>query len=96
LRVTDLAKLREGGAVPNYGSQTVCRPRRDSFPGREPFPGATLTACPYCGCQCWKVPQEPDPLPPDTTAACTVCAINRGLHQREMDALRARREAQQN
>jgi hypothetical protein len=82
------------GAAMNYGSQTVCRPRADSpgLGGRVPA-GAAPAECPYCGRACWKLPQEPDPLPPDTTAACTACAINRGMYQREMDARRARREA---
>jgi hypothetical protein len=72
-----------------YGPYTICRQRLDNIPAMA---GATLTACPYCGCHCWKTDLETDPLPPNTTAACTACALKRGSHQREMDEAREKKE----
>jgi hypothetical protein len=80
---------------PNYGDRTLARIMEANFPD-PPDPGAVLVECDYCGRGCWKRPIEPDPLPPGVTPACTVCAIRRASHQREMDRERARREALRN
>jgi hypothetical protein len=81
--------------VPNYGAQTVIRPRWEST-GRRP-PGATEAMCPYCGCGVWAMPAEAPlaaaSVPGGFTFACAECALKRGSHQREMDASRAAREA---
>lgn len=56
--------------------QVVMRPERHNIP--EKPEGATLTQCPICGRECWKMPLEPDPLPEGFTAACTSCALKMG------------------
>jgi hypothetical protein len=55
---------------------TFCRPLKVNVP--EAPPGATLTTCPLCGVECWKLGHEPDPLPPHMAAGCTTCALKRG------------------
>jgi hypothetical protein len=79
--------------VTTFGQYTICRPLLDNVP--EQPEGAELTDCPYCGCKCWKMAKESGPMPihGTFTAACTRCAFNRGIRQREMDAIRADREA---
>jgi hypothetical protein len=77
--------------TPHYGKYTVCRPLLVNIPERPA--GAVLETCPYCGAACWKLAIEPEPLPPDFTAACTHCALKRASLQREMDLARSRREA---
>lgn len=69
---------------------TVCRPLRSNVPDAPP--GATLATCAYCGAECWKLAIEPDPLPLSIRAACTVCALKRMFHQREMDRKLAERK----
>lgn len=56
---------------------TFCRPLRKNVP--EGPPGAVLTNCPYCNAECWKLSREPDPLPQHMSAACTACALKRGM-----------------
>lgn len=58
--------------------QVVCRPLKANIP--EAPAGAQLTACPVCGCDCWRMPLEPVPLPADCTAACTSCALKAGAN----------------
>jgi hypothetical protein len=76
--------------VPNYGDLTVCRPLVANVP--HPDVGWERSVCPYCGEACWITPMEPRPLPVGVTAACTLCTIQRGADQREMDRLRFERE----
>lgn len=58
--------------------QVVCRPLKANVPD---YPGATITTCSVCGCECWKTPQEPDELPDGVTAACTACALRAGMNR---------------
>jgi hypothetical protein len=75
----------------DYGPWTVARPRVEYVPVAPE--GATLSECPYCGCQCWQLALEKKvSMPGGFTAACSLCAMKRGSHQREMDEARAARE----
>jgi hypothetical protein len=70
---------------------TVCRPLAANL--ADAPAGATLGPCPYCGEPCYRLALEPDPLPEGWVAACTLCALKRSSHQREMDQRKAEREA---
>jgi hypothetical protein len=58
---------------------TFCRPLKANVPDAPE--GAVLMSCPFCGAECWKMRQEPDPLPPQMAAGCTACALKRGRNK---------------
>lgn len=62
-------------AVRMQGPTAVMRPRQANV---GEFEGATLTDCPECGEPCWKLSNEPEKLPVDVVALCSLCALKAG------------------
>lgn len=60
-------------------AQVIMRPMAKNVP--DPPDDWTETECPRCGAKCYKMPQEPDVLPPGVTAACSLCAIKAGINR---------------
>lgn len=62
----------------------VARPRVSHIPD---YGGGVRVKCPACGQECWKLPIEPDPLPPGFVAVCTACFVKPGETKAKLESL---------